>query len=257
MIKFIASDLDGTILLNGAQKVDYSLFATIKEITNKGIIFAPASGRQYMSLLGLFEPVSDDLMYIAENGALVMYKNEVVFKKPMERKLALEIIDDIYNHENCEVLVSGLNVAYIRPKTEEYLHRMTSVVKYKTTIINNFEDIEEDILKVSVCDISGIQNSKEYFTRKWSDKVLTAVSGELYLDFTAKGVNKGTAIKQIQKKMGIKPDECMAFGDNYNDIEMLQSVDQSYAMAKAVGEIKKHAKYTTDIVEKTLKEKIL
>lgn len=257
MIKLIASDLDGTILLNGAQSVDDTLFKTIQKILDRGIIFAPASGRQYNSLLELFEPVKDNLMYIAENGALVMYKNEVLFKKPMERELALEIIEDVYNHNQCEVLVSGLNVAYIKPKTEEYLQRMTSVVKYKTSIIENFEDIEEDILKVSVCDLSGIHNSKEYFTKKWSDKVLTAVSGDVYLDFNAKGVNKGAAMKNIQQKLGITPDQCMAFGDNYNDIEMLQNVAHSYAMERAVADIKQHAKFTTDLVEKTLKEKFL
>jgi len=255
MIKLIASDLDGTILLQNAQSVDNSLFETIHKISEKGIIFAPASGRQYNSLKMLFEPVEKDLMYIAENGALVMYKDEVLFKSPMNRKLAMEIIEDVYEQCSCEVLVSGLNTAYIKPKAKEYLHRMTTMVKYKTSIVDNFDDIQEDILKVSVCDISGIKNSREYFTKKWSDKVLTAVSGELYLDFTANGVNKGTAIKKIQEKLGITPDECMAFGDNYNDIEMLDNVGHSYAMELAVEDIKKHAKYITKSVEKTLIEK--
>jgi len=255
MIKLIASDLDGTILLQNAQSVDDSLFETIHKISEKGIIFAPASGRQYNSLKMLFEPVEKDLMYIAENGALVMYKGEVLFKSPMNRKIAMEIVEDIYEHCNCEVLISGLNTAYIKPKAKEYLHRMTSVVKYTTSVIESFDDIQEDILKVSVCDISGIKNSEEYFTKKWSDKVLTAVSGELFLDFTANGVNKGTAIKNVQEKLGISPVECMAFGDNYNDIEMLDSVGHSYAMERAVDDIKKHAKYITKSVEMTLKEK--
>ena len=257
MIKLIASDLDGTILLQNAQSVDDSLFETIHKISEKGIIFAPASGRQYNSLKMLFEPVEKDLMYIAENGALVMYKGEVLFKSPMNRKIAMEIVEDIYEHCNCEVLISGLNTAYIKPKAKEYLHRMTSVVKYTTSVIESFDDIQEDILKVSVCDISGIKNSEEYFTKKWSDKVLTAVSGELFLDFTANGVNKGTAIKNVQEKLGISPVECMAFGDNYNDIEMLDNVGHSYAMELAVEDIKKHAKYITKSVEMTLKENFL
>ena len=257
MIKLIASDLDGTILLKDAQSVDNSLFETIHKISEKGIIFAPASGRQYNSLKMLFEPIAKDLMYIAENGSLVMYNEEVLFKSPMDRKLAMEIIEDVYEHCNCEVLVSGLNTAYIKPKAKEYLHRMTSVVKYTTSMVDSFDDIQEDILKVSVCDISGIKNSTEYFTKKWSGKVLTAVSGKLYLDFTANGVNKGTAIKKIQEKLGISPDECMAFGDNYNDIEMLDNVGHSYAMDRAVEDIKKHAKHITESVEMTLKENFL
>ncbi len=257
MIKFIASDLDGTILLQGAQSVDHSLFETIHKLSEKGIIFAPASGRQYNSLKMLFEPVEKDLMYIAENGALVMYRDEVVFKKPMDRKLAMDIIEDIYEHSNCEVLASGLNTAYIKPKEKEYLHRMTSVVKYKTAIVESFEDIDEDILKIAVCDSSGIKNSKDYFIGKWSDQVLTVVSGDLYLDFTAIGVNKGAAMRHVQNKLGIAPDECMAFGDNFNDLELFDSVEYSYAMEKAVDAVKRHAKYTTELVERTLKEKFL
>ena len=257
MIKLIASDLDGTILLQVAQSVDDSLFEVIHKISEKGIIFAPASGRQYNSLKMLFEPVEKDLMYIAENGALVMYKDEVIFKRSMDRKIAMEIIEDVYEHCNCEVLISGLNTAYIKPKAKEYLHRMTSVVKYTTTIVDSFDNIQEDILKISVCDISGIQNSGDYFTQKWSDKVLTAISGKLYLDFTANGVNKGTAIMKIQERFGIAPDECMAFGDNYNDIEMLDHVGHSYAMERAVDDIKRHAKYVTKSVEMTLKENFL
>lgn len=257
MIKFIASDLDGTILANGAQSVDKSLFETIHRISEKGILFAPASGRQYQSLKMLFEPLEKELIYIAENGAVVMYNEEPLYTKPMDRRTALEIIEDIYQKDECEVLISGLHTAYIKPKSEVYLHRMTSVVKYKTSIVESFDEIEEDILKISVCNLSGIGNSQDYFVNKWSDRVLTAVSGEYYLDFTAHGVNKGTAIQHIQERLGISPEECMAFGDNFNDIEMFESVGFSYAMENAAEDVKKHAKYTTGMVEQTLKEKFL
>ena len=39
MIKLIASDLDGTILLNGAQSVDGSLINTVDKLVDMGYIF--------------------------------------------------------------------------------------------------------------------------------------------------------------------------------------------------------------------------
>ena len=89
MVKLIASDLDGTILRKGAQSVEPSTIKAIEQLVNKGMYFAPASGRQIVSLKRLFEPVSDKLVYIAENGALCEYKGEVIAKTPMDRKLAL------------------------------------------------------------------------------------------------------------------------------------------------------------------------
>ena len=119
MVKLIASDLDGTILRKGAQSVEPSTIKAIEQLVNKGMYFAPASGRQIVSLKRLFEPVSDKLVYIAENGALCEYKGEVIAKTPMDRKLALEIIEDVYEQPDCEVLISGQHTAYIKPKTEE------------------------------------------------------------------------------------------------------------------------------------------
>ena len=249
MVKFVASDLDGTLLLNGAQSIDESAIQYINKLVDKGVIFAPASGRQITSLKRLFGAVSDKLAYIAENGALVEYKGETIGKTAMDRKLALEIIEDVIEQPNCEVLVSGEHTAYIKPKSEEYYYRMTKVVNYHTTLVDKFTDIDEDILKIAVCDMTGIKNSKEHFINKWSDKASVLVSGELYLDLMDTNVNQGRGIEQKQN-----PEECMAFGDNYNDIAMLDKVYYSYVMEKAVEDVKKHGRFVTGWVEGTLRE---
>lgn len=253
-IKLIASDLDGTLLLNGAQKINESMFETIHKLLQRGILFSPASGRQYTSLKRLFGPVAEELVYICENGALVSYKGKTMAKTPMERQLALEIIDDVLAQSNCEVLVSGEKTAYIKPKTKEYYDRMTKVVNYHTTMVDDFSEIKEDILKIAVCDLSGIENSKEHFFTRWDTKAATVVSGALYLDFMDLNVSKGNAMKQIQSMMNILPKECMAFGDNYNDITLLDSVEYSYVMKNAADDIKKHGKFITPSVETALKQ---
>ena len=51
-------------------------------------------------------------------------------------------------------------------------------------------------------------------------------------------IMKGVAIKLLQKKLNIKPEECMAFGDQMNDYTLLKAVKYSYAMANAVPRIK-------------------
>lgn len=254
MIKLVASDLDGTLLLNGAQSVEDSMFETIGKLLDRGILFAPASGRQMTSLKLLFAPVAEELVYISENGALVSYKGKTIAKTPMKRELALEIIEDVLTQDYCEVLVSGEKTAYIKPKTKEYHDRMTKVVNYHTTLVSDFSEIQEDILKVAVCDLSGIEHSKEHFFKRWGNEAAVVVSGSLYLDFMDLQVSKGNAMKQIQQSMNILPEECMAFGDNYNDIPMLDSVGHAYVMEKAVDDIKKHGQFITANVEYTLKD---
>lgn len=257
MIKLIASDLDGTLLLNKAQSLTDRQIDIIDRVLDKGIIFAAASGRQCRSLEMLFGKLSERMLLIAENGALVKYKGAIIAKNVMDKCLALDIINDAYNRKNCEVLISGQTKAYIRPKTQEYLDRMTKVVKYDCEIIDDFSAIDEDILKVAVCDLSGAQNSAEYFHKKYDAVAKVTVSGALYIDFTELAVNKGTAMAQIQESLMITPEECMAFGDNFNDVELLDSVSESYVMDSADNEVKKHGKYVVNNVEDTLEIKIL
>lgn len=251
-IKLVASDLDGTLLLNGAMKLDDMSVDVINKITDMGILFAPASGRTAISLSKLFACVKNDLIYICENGALVRYKGENISKSPMRRDISIEIMKDIYSMPNCEVLISGENTAYLLPKSEAYVKRMREVVKNDVTIIKNFTDITEDVIKVSVCDMSGIANSREHFEKKWADKIQVAVSGQLYLDFNEIGVNKGMALKTIMDKFSINQEETAAFGDNYNDIELLSVAGNSYVMETAADEVKRYGKKVVSNVAKTL-----
>ena len=69
------------------------------------------------------------------------------------------------------------------------------------------------------------------------------LSSEIWVDIIPQNINKGVAIKKLQEKLGIKPEECIAFGDYFNDYEMMQAVYHSYAMENAVPELKKVARF--------------
>ena len=96
MIKLVASDLDGTLLLNGAQKLPEELFPLIRGLKKEGILFVAASGRQYANMKRLFEPVLEDMAFICENGALAFQNGELLYEAAFEEKLAREITETIY-----------------------------------------------------------------------------------------------------------------------------------------------------------------
>ena len=59
-------------------------------------------------------------------------------------------------------------------------------------------------------------------------------------------MNKGQAVKRIQESLEIRPEETMAFGDQLNDIEMLQQAYYSFAVANAREEVRKLARFQAD-----------
>ena len=70
------------------------------------------------------------------------------------------------------------------------------------------------------------------------------VSGPYWVDVMLKGVSKGTAVAFLQKKLGISREETMAFGDFYNDVEMLQQAEYSFVMENAEEKMKQYGNYT-------------
>ena len=68
------------------------------------------------------------------------------------------------------------------------------------------------------------------------------------------GTNKGAALSNLMKLFHVKPKECMAFGDQQNDLEMLELVGHSYAMSNSAPGVSYYADEVTDSVEDVLED---
>ena len=94
----------------------------------------------------------------------------------------------------------------------------------------------------------------KHLQEMFSPAVKVVTSGNIWIDFIVPGYNKGTALQTMMDLFGVKPEECMAFGDQYNDVEMLELAGYGYAMSNAAPGIAGHAKYVTDSVEEVLED---
>ena len=95
MIKLVASDLDGTLLQNGAQELTPRALDLVRRLTEKGIVFVASSGRQYDNEVNLFNPVKDQISYIAENGSICIHKGNVIFRTVIAPELIRRTIDEV------------------------------------------------------------------------------------------------------------------------------------------------------------------
>ena len=256
MIKLIASDLDGTLLQNGAQSLPPEVIPFIEYLAvEHGILFVAASGRQYLNLKRLFGSAAKHMAFICENGSLVFYKDRLIVSHPMERSAALAISHDILALPGCELQISGQFCTYLMPKTEAFLDRMVNHVKNDVKVIATPEEHPEDYYKVSVFELSGIAKGHgPELIKRHEDKAKCTISGHAWLDFVAPDVNKGRALSELMNALGIDSSECAAFGDNYNDLEMLDSVKYGYIMDNAIEEIKSKYNYHCSDVVTAIKE---
>ncbi|MCI9422441.1 Cof-type HAD-IIB family hydrolase [Lachnospiraceae bacterium WCA-9-b2] len=253
MIKLISSDLDGTILKNGAQELPAGFCDIVKRLKEKGIQFAAASGRQYYNLRLLFDPVKDDIHYIAENGSLCVCHNQVISKGLIERDLGFRIFKAVRERGGCHCLLSCESACYTDSKDPAFIRHILDVVRYDMRIVDRLEEITEPFLKIAVCDFSGTDNIMAYFQKMFEAEIKVVTSGMIWIDFIAPNANKGTALANLAEHLGVMPEECMAFGDQYNDVEMLKFAGTSYAMADCAPGISQYSTDVTDSVEDVLK----
>ncbi len=258
MIRLIASDLDGTLLQNGAQSLPPDIIPLIETLAAEhGILFVAASGRQYPNLKRLFGSASRYMAFICENGSLGFYQDKLILSHPMEASAALAISHDILNLPGCELQISGEQCTYLMPKDPAFLDRMANHIKNNVQLITAPEKHPEEFYKVSAFEASGIKEGHgPELIERHKDKAKCTISGKAWIDFTAPDVNKGRALLELIDSLGISPEECVAFGDNYNDLEMLSAVKYGYVMNNAVEEIRNMYSYHCDDVATAIRELI-
>ena len=239
-IKCIASDLDGT-LLPPTKIMPAETFPLIDEMFRRGIIFTPASGRQLPNLKKLFEPALGKIAIIAENGGLCYMGGEVIYCNPTPADDILYALDIIKREKDLFPLCSGVDFAYYDSDDgmfEEVLLRSYSNAKR----VDNLESAVKNntILKISVWDkLPAAEHAAGVLIPKIKG-LRTKVSGYDWLDVCTESADKGKALCALMQKLGITKEQCVAFGDHMNDLEMLQAGGRAYVTANAFPELKKY-----------------
>lgn len=254
MIKVIASDIDGTLLPEGQKELHPKLFDLILQLKKLGIHFIAASGRQLYSQQLLFAPIKDEISYISENGAICMHQGVCETISEFEPELTKRIIEELEKHPYCKVSISTPYTQYIKSGDDDFYHYMTTKLNYQTTPIDSFWNIKDPIIKIAFLDTETHEQSFSHFKSMFQSEIGVVTAGNLWVDFVPFYSNKGVALKFLLDKLGASPSEAISFGDQLNDLEMLDLTETSYAMTGAQKLVHEHATHTTDSVESVLQD---
>lgn len=241
MIKLIACDMDGT-LLNGRGELGEEFYKVFEELVDLDVKFAVASGRQYYQLLKNFENIEGNIIYIAENGTMVRYMDKEIYSCTLGDRAVKRVIEEGRKIHGVCMVLCGKNSAYISTKDEKMIDECKKYYNH-LDIVEDLSKVEDGILKVAVLDFNNQEKTYNYFKQITDETLQVIKSGELWIDIYRREINKGVALKLIQEKFNIGREETMAFGDYFNDIELLGEAYYSFAMSNAPEEVKKHARF--------------
>lgn len=209
------------------------LFPLIRRLREQGVLFCPASGRQYSSLRRLFAPVADELLYLCENGGIVYHTGgRVLHKTVMDRDKVMALAHEMLEMgEECEAVLSGANTSYAVLKHPGLDESLRSFTGNNVTVLARPEDMPEETLKLSAYCPDGAARYFERIYQGWNDTFPVAIGGPCWLDTAL--ADKGVGIRALTGALGIGLEDVMAFGDNLNDMPMLNVVGMPYVVERS------------------------
>lgn len=254
-IRLIALDLDGT-LLNSQKQISKETLETLSEAAQKGILIVPCTGRLYKTVPEAVKCLPFVRYMITVNGARIYdhQKGTVLYQE----EIPIEVAEHLYDYIETLPAVFDCyqdNEMWIN---KEFYDRAEELFEDDKTVklirmrkpVENFRQVIRERNK-SLEKIMMFFYDEERRLEEWNrisvkfPMCSVVCSRENNLEISAVKATKGEGLKCLCSYLGINLNECMALGDQSNDLSMLKLAGISVAMGNAKEEVKNVADWVT------------
>lgn len=252
----VLSDLDDT-LLTWDKKITEETKIFLNEFTNKGNIFAICTGRPYTGALAFFNDLGLNMPMVTDNGSAIYNldgKDKFfpipldIFKSFLKETNGMDAYmyitagtKTVYAH-NIELVPNWIihnennDLNIVNGNPYDVVNDAPLICNYwvKAECFNEFEEI--------------INKYKDHiFYRNWGKYFQDNLDMDVYsIEIHSTLASKGNALRFLKEYYKIDNDKTLAFGDQLNDISMIEEAHYGVAMINAVGELKSLTEYMTD-----------
>lgn len=256
-IQLLVLDIDGTIA-GISNQVREPVKQAIRAAQAKGVKVAIATGRMFCSALRFHQAVGSDLPLLAYQGALIKDPQTQQVRRhwPVSKETAHHLLDHFEQPELRSLLSvhfyinDQLYVREITPETKIYAERS----EVEPIAVGDLRQVLTD----EPTKVLALSDDTEVIDRLFGGLRQRYTPAELYLtksvatffEATNPLVNKGVAVKHLAEEiLGLKAENVMTVGDNFNDVEMLEYAGIGVAMGDAPEDVKAIADWVAPSVE--------
>ncbi|MDR3763570.1 MAG: HAD family hydrolase [Acidobacteriota bacterium] len=258
-VRLIAIDIDGT-LLDSKFQVSARNLATLRRANSLGIEIVLATGRRHTFAMPVAQALGFDLTLVSSNGAVTRTsRGELQHIDPLPLAVVRELAAHMNPFRNNLVITFDGDEpgCLLLEKLDELNQSIQRWLEKNAPYIRSVQPIEDgltrDPIQAMYCGtVARMAQAQKHLK---SNKALLAKISALkteymerdlcMLDILTHGCTKGAALRRLTHDRGIEPDEVMAIGDNYNDIEMLEFAGYSFIMGNACEELRERGWNTT------------
>lgn len=237
----IATDMDGTFLSDD-KLYDIEWFIEQMQFMKKhDIRFVAASGNQVQHLKHIFRPVLEhglELDFVASNGSLVVSGDKIVHASVLTKDQMKKVVEwNANNPANSGnlVVLNGLKGSYVSNHATPQHIKLLNMWYHDLQQVEKFYEVDDDILEVTfIWNLNeDIASRVKELRSVFGDELHATGSGFGSVDILAPNTNKATALQFLQEYYQIDNQQITTFGDNQNDLEMLEKYPNSFVMPNA------------------------
>lgn len=247
MIKLVLTDLDGTFL-NSKGSFDKELYVKVKQLMDeRGIEFAPCTGKQCERVEELFGPdLSKDLWILGDSATRIKHDGDYIYQSLLPNELGLRIINKLEEIADDHTIIACTpTAAVIKSSVPEDEAKIVRGSYRVVRSVDDLNEITEEFVKITVFDSKKRCFENVELLENFKDQAYIVASEAAWIDISNYDVHKGTTVYTLQKILDVTPEETMAFGDGLNDIELLARAEYSFAMRNGFDETKAAANFIT------------
>lgn len=240
-VRLVACDMDGTLLRpDGSFPAGFA--DLLGDLQERGVVFVPASGRQFATLADMFPTGSlpGTRSFIAENGTLVMHEGEIVsttILDPERVEAGLAAAFDAARTFDAGVVVCGVRGAYVQRDDEPFLAEVRRYY-HRLDVVEDVTAVTDDVLKLALFTFGDAAELAAQFLAPLEGAAQVVVSGPHWVDVMSTEADKGRALIALREALGVMREQTAAFGDYLNDLEMQRAAEWSFAVENAHADIK-------------------
>ncbi|MEH0690500.1 Cof-type HAD-IIB family hydrolase [Vibrio cholerae] len=239
--RIVASDLDGTLLAPNHQLSAFSK-QTLKDLHAKGYTFIFATGRHHVDVAGIREIAGIPAYMITSNGARVHDQHDqLMYSKNIPSDQVQAVIDVIKQDPNLFIHMYR-NEEWLLDRDDEELAKFHSESGFGYQRFSANAAPTEGIAKIFCThpekDHDRLVEFETQLRAKFGDSLSIAFSTPWCLEVMAADVSKGEALKVVAESLNLTLDNCIAFGDGMNDVEMLSMAGKGLVMATSHQKVK-------------------
>lgn len=251
----VVLDLDGT-LLNSQKEISEANLSVLKALLDQGIYVTLSTGRAYSSAKQYFNYLSFEIPIILQNGALIYVPGtgKVIRKITLNGKLAKSIVYEIRKIGNRYFVFTDFfkepdmftDIEPYGTPFDPYVH----MNEERIARVKNVEDyIGKEVAEVEmICrkrEIQVLFEKVSSYSQAFSSIISSEIDGMTFLEIFGPNCSKSNALGYLQRNLNIPMERIMFIGDNYNDMDIMDTVGLSISMKNAPEEVKKHADSVT------------